>query len=247
MPLPPLNRQRQDKSVTAFLRIAAGIPIAIAFAASTVPRSHAFEGAPLGNPKSNEKYSTESISQKDIPKKVFLPMSKYGEAIIDGLEAMGVRVAFSKKCPDGALAAYGRYDNLFLLCSNLPKSADLITEAVTHEAVHALHDCVQEQGISGSQSTTLVSFFERLGNIERVERFKALLRSLLIPRPLTTQRLFRLKNQLDPQFFLMEYEAYALEADPPKVLSLINRIGIIRCGTSKISLVPSGLRRISLR
>ena len=174
-------------------------------------------------------------------------MSKYGEAIIEGLEAMGVRVGFSEKCPDGALAAYGRYDNFFLLCSNLAKSADLITEAVAHEAVHALHDCVQDQGISGSQSTTLVSFFERLGNMERVQRFKALLRSLLIPRPHTTQRLFRLKNQLDPQFFLMEYEAYALEADPPKVLSLINRIGITRCGTSNTSSASSVLQRISLR
>jgi hypothetical protein len=233
--------------VTAFLRIAAGIPVVITLAVLAVPRAHAIDAAPLGNPKSNERYSTEPNSQNDKPKKVFLPMSKYGEAIIEGLEAMGVRVGFSKNCPDGALAAYGRHDNLFLLCSNLNKSVELITEAVAHEAVHALHDCVQEQGISGSQSTTLVSFFERLGNIERVERFKALLRSLLIPRPLTTQRLFRLKEQLNSQFFLMEYEAYALEADPPKVLSLINNIGITRCGPSKTSFLPSDLRHTSLR
>lgn len=238
MPLLPLNPKKQDESVIAVLQNAAGIAIAVAFAVSTVSRSHAIDAIPLENPKSNEKHLTESSSQSDKSKKVFLPMSKYGEAIIEGLEAMGVRVGFTRKCPDGALAAYGRYDNLFLLCSNLNKSADLITEAVAHEAVHALHDCVQHQGISGSQSTTLVSFFERLGNTERVERFKALLRSLLIPRPLTTQRLFRLKDQLDPQFFLMEYEAYALEADPPKVLSLINRIGITRCGIGKTSLRP---------
>lgn len=239
------NRQRQDESAITFPRIAAGI--AIAFAVSTAPRSHAIDAVPLGNPKSHKEYSTKSDSQNNRSKQVFLPMSKYGEAIIEGLEAMGVRVGFSEKCPDGALAAYGRYDNFFLLCSNLAKSADLITEAVAHEAVHALHDCVQDQGISGSQSTTLVSFFERLGNMERVQRFKALLRSLLIPRPHTTQRLFRLKNQLDPQFFLMEYEAYALEADPPKVLSLINRIGITRCGTSNTSSASSVLQRISLR
>jgi len=160
---------------------------------------------------------------------------------------MGVRIRISRKCPDGVLAAYGRYENLFLLCSSLNKSAELITEAVAHEAVHALHDCVQDQGIGGSDSTTLISFFERLGSVERVERFKALLRSLLIPRPLTTQRLFRLKNQLNPKFFLMEYEAYALEADPPKVLSLIHRIGISRCGSTKTSFRPSGLRQMSLR
>lgn len=233
-----LNPKKQDESAVVAPKNMTGLAIAIYFAVSTVTQSHAIDAIPTGNPKSNEKHLTESSPQSDKPNKTFLPMSKYGKAIIDGLESMGVRIRFTNKCPDGALAAYGRYDNLFLLCSNLKESADLITEAVTHEAVHALHDCVQHQGISGSQSTTLVSFFERLGNTERVGRFKALLSSLLIPRPLTTQRLFRLKDQLDLQFFLMEYEAYTLEADPPKVLSLINRIGITRCGISKTSLRP---------
>ena len=82
--------------MTAFLRIAAGIPVAITLAVLAVPRAHAIDAAPLGNPKSNERYSTEPNSQNDKPKKVFLPMSKYGEAIIEGLEAMGVRVGFSK-------------------------------------------------------------------------------------------------------------------------------------------------------
>lgn len=105
MPSLPLNPKKQDESVIAVLQNAAGIAIAVAFAVSTVPRSHAIDAIPLGNPKSNEKHLTESSSQSDKSKKVFLPMSKYGEVIIEGLEAMGVRVGFTRKCPDGALAA----------------------------------------------------------------------------------------------------------------------------------------------
>jgi len=82
MPLLSLDPKKQGKSVIAALQNAIGVSIAVAFAVSTVSQSHAIDAIPLGKPKSNEKHLTESSSQSDKSKKVFLPMSKYGEAII---------------------------------------------------------------------------------------------------------------------------------------------------------------------
>lgn len=141
-----------------------------------------------------------------------------GKQILQLLGRMGVRTEIWDRCPQaGAIAAYSLSDNLIALCKAALRDPVLATEAIAHEAVHALQDCLQPGGIRGSASVPLRTLFKTSNGGKNFEDFVNLLRMGFAERPKIVAYLLELEKNLSPDLFTMEIEAYALESSPETV------------------------------
>ena len=141
-----------------------------------------------------------------------------GKQILQLLGRMGVRTEIWNRCPQaGAIAAYSRFDNLLVLCKASLRDPSLATEAIAHEAVHALQDCLQPGGIKGSASIPLRALFKTSNGGKNFDDFVNLLYMGFADRPKTVAYLQELEKNLSPDLFSMEIEAYALEESPETV------------------------------
>lgn len=156
-----------------------------------------------------------------------------GQRILDVLARMGVKSVIPTKCPQpDAIAAYSRHDNLLIMCSAAFRDPALATEAIAHEAVHALQDCLGPGGIKTPSSVTLSNYFASLNGSNGATPFKEILRSGLEGRPKTNAELLELKSSLTTDQHQMEYEAYALEVQPKLVMALLLKHGLKRCAVA---------------
>lgn len=141
-----------------------------------------------------------------------------GKQILQLLGRMGVSTEIWDRCPKvGSIAAYSRFDNLLILCKASLRDPSLATEAIAHEAVHALQDCLQPGGIKGSASIPLRALFKTSNGGKNFDDFVNLLYMGFADRPKTVAYLQKLEKNLSPDMFTMEVEAYALEASPETV------------------------------
>ena len=168
--------------------------------------------------------------QGELSEGVVVNLGVEGQRIYGLLEQIGVSAILTKKCPRaGAIAAYSRSENLLVLCKEALRDPSLTTEAVAHEAVHALQDCVQPGGITGASSIPLTVFFGYFNGGKSLERFKNLVAAGLRGRESTMAHLEAEKNRLSSEMLLMEHEASALEIWPERVYALLKNIGLSRC------------------
>lgn len=145
-----------------------------------------------------------------------------GKQILDLLGGIGVLTEIRDKCPKaGVVGAYSRFDNLFILCTASLRNPGLATETIAHEAIHALHDCLQPGGIKGSDSLTVTSFLKTFRNGKYSADFRELVRIGLADRPRTVAYLEELRTNLPRNMYEMEVEAHALEISPKAVKSLL--------------------------
>jgi len=182
----------------------------------------------------NYRFCNAADTQLKIAKSMQVDMTKMSLDILSLLEVIGVGVRhLGGKCPKGipesVVAAYNRFDNYILICHGSVRNREHLEEAITHESVHVIQDCIQPGGIKGNKSIAISKYLLALNLVDSNEHFMSLLRQLLWPRNKTVEELHELKTKLSPDFFLMEYEAYALEIRPGKVATLVEKIAIPKC------------------
>ena len=182
----------------------------------------------------NNRFCNAADTRLKIAKSIQVDMTKKSLDILSLLEVIGVGVRhLGGKCPKGipesVVAAYNRFENYVLLCHGSVRNREHLEEAIAHESVHAIQDCIQPGGIKGNKSIAISKYLLALNLVDTNERFRSLLRQLLWPRNKTVEDLRELKTKLSPDFFLMEYEAYALEIRPEKIATLVEKIAIPKC------------------
>ena len=174
------------------------------------------------SPSSTALRANPEILIPDNPQISAVNVGADGKQILQLLGRMGVRTEIWNMCPQtGAIAAYSRFDNLLVLCKASLRNPSLATEAIAHEAVHALQDCLQPGGIEGSASIPLRTLFKTSNGGKIFEDFVNLLRLGFAERPKIVAYLQEQEKSLSPDLFTMEIEAYALEASPETIRMLL--------------------------
>jgi hypothetical protein len=208
--------------------------IGVIFARPVVANSTQFRDTIKCSGEFESRFCAAADTGLKIAKSIQVDMTKNSLDILSLLEVIGVGVRhLDGKCPKGipesVIAAYNRFDNYILICHGSVLNREHLEEAITHESVHAIQDCIQPGGIKGNKSIAISSYLLAINLVESNERFISLLRQLLWPRNKTVEYLYELKTKLNSDFFLMEYEAYALEIRPAKVATLVEKIAIPKC------------------
>lgn len=182
----------------------------------------------------DSRFCNAADTRLKIARSIQVDMTNKSLDILSLLGVIGVGVRhLESKCPKGipesVVAAYNRFENYVLLCHGSVRNREHLEEAIAHESVHAIQDCIQPGGIKGNKSIAISKYLLALNLVDSNERFRSLLRQLLWPRNKTVEDLRELKTKLSPDFFLMEYEAYALESRPEKIAALVEEIAIPKC------------------
>jgi hypothetical protein len=130
------------------------------------------------------------------------------KGIIQKLRASGVTITQPTMCPDGMAGKYDFTTATLMLCPTAISNEALFVETVAHEATHAAQHCAQ-----GPLVITVRE--ERLDNYAKNV-------ALAIGNKWTHVN-HETKNMSDERK-MMEYEAYAFEASPTTVLSILNKV-----------------------
>jgi hypothetical protein len=156
---------------------------------------------------------------------IVINAGKEGDQILGILNKIGVKSIIARTCPKvGAIAAYSRFDNLFVLCKDSLSNPALTAEAIAHEAVHVLQDCLQLGGIKGSNSIAMSAFFNTFDDGKQSAGFRDLLRRGFARKSVSSGYLEELKQSMPRYMFEMEVEAYALETSPRAVRILLEAL-----------------------
>ena len=132
------------------------------------------------------------------------------------LQRNGIRISYKTGCGRSgkALAVYSPHQNT--MC--LPETAASFDEALTHETVHVLQDCLTDGGLADSRMTTVHAFLRRVqdpGGTE-ADDFKTGVKESLayfndVPH---------IQHHYKTHHRDTEAEAYALEHNPRMVYDL---------------------------
>lgn len=228
------NDCRRKKYMTKRYPLVAIYAMVMMLARPVVANTTQFRDLNKCSSEIDSRFCNASDTRLKIAKSIKIDITKKSLDILGLLEVIGVGVRhLGAKCPKGipesVVAAYNRFDNYILICHGSVRNREHLEEAITHESVHAIQDCIQPGGIKGNKSIAISKYLLALNLVDSNEHFMSLLRQLLWPRNKTVEDLHELKTKLSPDFFLMEYEAYALEIRPGKVATLVEKIAIPKC------------------
>jgi hypothetical protein len=129
------------------------------------------------------------------------------KGIIQKLRDSGVTITRPTMCPDKMAGKYEFSTATLMLCPSAMSNEALFVETVAHEATHAAQHCVQGPLLMTVRKERVDHYADGLAKaIGNKWRF------------VDSQT-----KQLSEREQFMEYEAYAFEASPAMVLSILNK------------------------
>jgi hypothetical protein len=132
----------------------------------------------------------------------------YTKAIIQKLRDKGVTITQPTICPDGMAGKYDFTTATLMLCPAAMSNEALLVETVAHEATHAAQHCVQGPLVTNVREERMDDYVKHV--------------ALAVSNKWT--HVNNETKHLSEEQKAMEYEAYAFEASPVTVLSILNKV-----------------------